>query len=198
MAPCIIKMIWWWQHQIIYKMHGVILSPIWFLIFLSTGHVVCKHLNLKYVLLAFTKYLSIFLPNLIANLHMKSCLLSKTNELEHDKTNKMTCAPSEDSDQPGHLPSLISLRCLHEGTMGHTLPTECTGKTLIRLCWWAQADLSLSWAHMSFCWFCRPVTQIFWSCDLDNIMYSLIISSWSGWCVSKVIHAIPLDYSTLY
>ena len=25
----------------------------------------------------------------------------------HDKTNKMSCAPSEDSDQPGHLPSLI-------------------------------------------------------------------------------------------
>ena len=24
-----------------------------------------------------------------------------------DKTNKMICAPSEDSDQPGHLPSLI-------------------------------------------------------------------------------------------
>ena len=25
----------------------------------------------------------------------------------HDKTNKMTCAPSEDSDQPRHPPSLI-------------------------------------------------------------------------------------------
>ena len=25
----------------------------------------------------------------------------------HDKTNKITCAPSEDSDQPGHPPSLI-------------------------------------------------------------------------------------------
>ena len=121
------------------------------------------------------------LPNLIANLHTKSCLLSKTNELEHDKTNKMTCAPSEDSDQPGHLPSLISLRCLHEETMGHKLPTECTAKTLIRLCWWAQADLCLSWAHVSFCWFCRAVTQIFWPCDLDNIVYSLIISSWWGW-----------------
>ena len=24
------------------------------------------------------------------------------NELPHDKTNKMTCAPSEDSDHPGH------------------------------------------------------------------------------------------------
>ena len=28
-------------------------------------------------------------------------------ELLHVKTNKMTCVPSEDSDQPGHLPSLI-------------------------------------------------------------------------------------------
>ena len=25
----------------------------------------------------------------------------------HDKTNKMACAPSEDSDQPGHSPSVI-------------------------------------------------------------------------------------------
>ena len=31
-------------------------------------------------------------------------------EPPHDKTNKITCALSEDSDQPGHPPSLISLR----------------------------------------------------------------------------------------
>ena len=31
------------------------------------------------------------------------------NESQHDKTNKMTCASSEDSAQPGHPPSLISL-----------------------------------------------------------------------------------------
>ena len=38
----------------------------------------------------------------------------------HDKTNKMAFAPSEDSDQPGHLPSLISmrLRCPHEDSLG--------------------------------------------------------------------------------
>ena len=30
-------------------------------------------------------------------------------EPQHNKTNKMTRAPSEDSDQPGHLSSLISL-----------------------------------------------------------------------------------------
>ena len=28
-------------------------------------------------------------------------------EPPHDKTNNMTCAPSKDSDQPGHPPSLI-------------------------------------------------------------------------------------------
>ena len=28
-------------------------------------------------------------------------------EPRHDKTNKMTCAPSEDSDHPGHPLSLI-------------------------------------------------------------------------------------------
>ena len=27
---------------------------------------------------------------------------NNTFELPHDKTNKMACAPSEDSDQPGH------------------------------------------------------------------------------------------------
>ena len=36
-----------------------------------------------------------------------SPLYQKTFEPQHDKTNKMTCAPSEDSDQPGHPPSLI-------------------------------------------------------------------------------------------
>ena len=30
-------------------------------------------------------------------------------ELEHDKTNTITYAPSEDSDQPGHPPSLITV-----------------------------------------------------------------------------------------
>ena len=34
------------------------------------------------------------------------------NEQPHDKTNKMACAPSEDSDQPGHPPSLIRVLAL--------------------------------------------------------------------------------------
>ena len=34
-------------------------------------------------------------------------------ELPHDKTNEMACVPSEDSDQPGHPPSLISVFTVH-------------------------------------------------------------------------------------
>ena len=38
---------------------------------------------------------------------MKFRLWVEPYELPHDKTNKVACAPSEDSDQPGHPPSLI-------------------------------------------------------------------------------------------
>ena len=34
-------------------------------------------------------------------------LMLQLIELPNDKTNKMACAPSEDSDQPGYPPSLI-------------------------------------------------------------------------------------------
>ena len=40
-----------------------------------------------------------------------------TNEPRHNKTKKES-VPSEDSDQPGHSPSLISLCCPHEETLG--------------------------------------------------------------------------------
>ena len=44
----------------------------------------------------------------------------------------MTFVPYEDSDQPVHLPSLISLPCPHEETLCPLLPTEHTAKILIR------------------------------------------------------------------
>ena len=39
-----------------------------------------------------------------------------TYESAHDKIYEMACAPSEDSDQPGHPPSLIRVFAVH--TMG--------------------------------------------------------------------------------
>ena len=55
-------------------------------------------------------------------------------ESHRDKTNKMVCASSEDSDQPGHLPSLISLCCLHEERSlathkAHSEDSDQTGRT---------------------------------------------------------------------
>ena len=54
----------------------------------------------------------------------------KKYEPPHDKTNKMASAPSEDSDQDGHPPSLIILRCLQEESLGPYLLAERTVKTL--------------------------------------------------------------------
>ena len=71
----------------------------------------------------------------------------------------MTCAPSEDSDQSVHPPSLISLRYPHEDSWVLSYPLSAQ-----RRLWsdWtdAQADLSLRWVHMSFCWFCCTAAQI--------------------------------------
>ena len=59
----------------------------------------------------------------LARLHFAVCICDKypflmgwlisvyAFEPPHDKTNKMACAPSENSVQPGHPPCLISLCC---------------------------------------------------------------------------------------
>ena len=48
--------------------------------------------------------------------------------------NKLACAVNKDSDQPGHLPSLIRVFTVHEEAIGPWLPSERTEKTdLIRL-----------------------------------------------------------------
>ena len=82
------------------------------------------------------------------------------NEPPHDKTNKMACALSKDSDQPGHPPSLIrvfAVRMKKAWVLSH--PLSAQGRL-----WsdWAdaQADLSLRWAHMSSCWFCHEAAEI--------------------------------------
>ena len=71
-------------------------------------------------------------------------------EPPHDKTNKMACAPIEDSDQPGHPPSLIrvfDVRMKKAWVLSYPLSAW-------RRLWsdWAdaQADLSLRWAYSHF------------------------------------------------
>ena len=85
------------------------------------------------------------------------CFFLSMYEPPHDKTNKMTCAPSEDSDHPGHLPNLIRVFCMKKAwVLCYPLGAQR------RLIDWAdaQADLSLRWAHMPFCWFCHGAAHI--------------------------------------
>ena len=73
----------------------------------------------------------------------------------HDKTIKMTCAPSEDSYQPGHLPSLI--RVFAMCFMGSQGPNPSSGRQ------WrpdAQADLSFRCIHVILLVF-LATTQLF-------------------------------------
>ena len=98
--------------------------------------------------------------------HLSSIIISlvrKTNKLEHNKTNRMAYAPSKDSDQPAHPPRLIrafAVRMKKAWVLSYPLSAQ-------RRLWsdWvdAQADLSLRWAHMPFCWFCHKAAQMSWS-----------------------------------
>ena len=59
----------------------------------------------------------------------------KKERKKERKTNKMACAPSEDSDQPGHPPSLIrgfAVRMKKAWVL--TYPLSAQLKALIRLC----------------------------------------------------------------
>ena len=77
----------------------------------------------------------------------------------------MACAPSEDSDQPGHPPSLIRVFAVPVRSVFAVRSLSNQGPNASscgqRRLWsdWAdvQADQRLRWAHMSYCWFYRAV-----------------------------------------
>ena len=92
-----------------------------------------------------------------------SCLTETSYTLlepAHDKTYKMACAPSEDSDHPGHPPSLIRISAVAM-KKAWVLSYPLSAQQRLWSDWAdAQADLSLRWATMSFCWFCRAVAHL--------------------------------------
>ena len=84
-----------------------------------------------------------------------------TFEPPHDKTNKMAWAPSEDSDQPGHPPSLIRVFAVRR-KKAWVLRYALSAYQRLWSDWAdAKADLSLCWAHISFCWFCHEAAHFF-------------------------------------
>ena len=95
-------------------------------------------------------------------------------EPPHDKTNKIACAPSEDSDQPGHPPSMIRVfaaRMKKAWVLSYPLSAQ-------RRLWsdWAdtQADLSLRLAHSHFFFFRHEAAQL---CKCET---KKVVNTWAG------------------
>ena len=72
---------------------------------------------------------------------------NKSLEPPHDKTNKMACVPSEESDKPRHLPSLISLAVCMGG---------CPG--------WSESSLGAQ----SVCWFWHEAAHLVSCCCIGS------------------------------
>ena len=74
----------------------------------------------------------------------------------HDTTNKMTCAPSEDADQPGHPPNLTkvcAVRMKKPLALSYPMSAHCENSDqngrIPRLIW------GFRWAQRSLCWYCH-------------------------------------------
>ena len=100
-------------------------------------------------------------------------------EPKHDKTNKMTCAPCEDWDQPGHPPSLIrvfAVRMKNHCVLSYPLSAQWS---LLSVLADAQADLSHRWAHMWFVGFVMLWLIYIVECRVnrDVSFFLLVVSS---------------------
>ena len=105
---------------------------------------------------------------------------------------QMICAPSEDSEQPGYLSSLIRVLAVsmkRPWVLGY--PSSWHRKRLSD-CVDAEADLYLCWVHMSFCWFCRAVAHF------SFLLLLAGSASWVHWRRERfTLDRLYVDYSWL-
>ena len=89
------------------------------------------------------------------------------------------CAPSEDSDQPGHPPSLIrvfAVRMKKAWVLSYPL---CAQRRLWSDWADAQADLSLRWAHTHFvCFVTRRLLYELWCLERVTKVFQAVLRRW--------------------
>ena len=105
------------------------------------------------------------------------------------------CAPSEDSDQPGHPPSLIrvfAVRMKKAWSLSYPLSAQ-------QRLWsdWvdAQADLSLHWAHTHFVGFVMSQLMLSYprGCK-TTLVHDVRVPFWCLWC--QFLCHFPPNFST--
>ena len=96
------------------------------------------------------------------------------------------CVPSEDSDQPGHLPSLIRVFAVHM-KKAWVLSYPLSAQPRLWSDWAdAQADLSLRWVHSHFNGFVMLRLKCYWpsdNCDTTE----LLVKQRSHWLLNNLL-----------
>ena len=123
--------------------------------------------------------------------------------MSHDMKNQQNeCAPSEDSDQPGHLPSLIrvfAVRMKEAWVLSYPLSAQW------RL-WsdWAdaQADLSLRWVHSHFVGLAYHGSFMFQIASAKSQVFFFFYKHWHHslpvpmfWQTKKIFYYMPKQKS---
>ena len=94
------------------------------------------------------------------------------------------CAPSKDSDQPGHPPSLISVFAVRM-KKAWILSYPLSGQRRLWSDWAdAQADLSLRWAHTHFAGF----IESWFTCRMDIWYSSNVPGKNIYWLTKETLH----------
>ena len=121
-------------------------------------------------------------------------------EPPRDKTKKMVCAPSEDSDQPGHPPSLIRVFAVR---VKKPWIISCPLSAQRRSDWAdAQADLNLRLAHTHFVGFVMSWLLYEKSCTsllIPMLVFLFfVICTVSGFSVQLFQHQLLRSYISFY
>ena len=108
-------------------------------------------LNLRW---AHTHFVGFVMSYLIWWLHHSWLISHSVFELPHDKTNKMTVRPANLGICPVWSKSSLCAQWVAKDSSFLHADSEDWSD-------WAnaQADMSLCWAHMQFCWFCHEVAH---------------------------------------
>ena len=108
-------------------------------------------------------------------------LALKSFEPPHDKTNKMACAPSKNSDQPGQPPSLIRVLAVHmKKAWVLSYPLSVQRGRLRRLIW--------VFTGHTFCWFCHAQAQ-----SVTAVSLKLLSHVTGLWYFSSSVNSCSLN-----
>ena len=94
-------------------------------------------------------------------------LKSTYPDLNYPKLCHMTCAPSQDSDQPGYPPCLIRVFVVRIKKLSILSYPLSAHRRLVRL-GGSPTDVRPCLAHILFCWFCHAKAHKLIACGVDS------------------------------